>query len=234
MFKIFVKYVLSTSCFSSFHTKSMIYFSRSLEVWIGIEKISIRYHSLNKIKMLTKWIRPIRDSFLGFQNAPLTVVDFGKLYSENYLWSVFISYPKSQSKHLIVSPPQSKGLPCLFSTYQWRAIQFSDVFPSRLLLTRIDDYAKEGGPEDVRLLCSFYHESFRTWIKTIVNKFAFSNRTALILGVHALRSYLKLIFEYELHSLPNKKVSGAKGHGKNYIKVRPPLVCHLLRDRLFL
>ena len=36
----------------------------------------------------------------------------------------------------------------------------------------------------------------------------------LISGVHALRSYLKLICEYELYSLLNKKVSGAKDHGK--------------------
>ena len=42
------------------------------------------------------------------------------------------------------------------------------------------------------------------WIKTIVSKFAISNHTAVILRVHALRSYLKLICEYELHSLPNK------------------------------
>ena len=55
---------------------------------------------------------------------------------------------------------------------------------------------------------------------------------ALILGVHALRSYLKLICEYELHSSPNKKVGGAKDHDKNYIKVRPPLMRHFLRDRL--
>ena len=73
----------------------------------------------------------------------------------------------------------------------------------------------------------FYHESLRTWIKTVVNKFAISNHTALILRVHALESYLKLICEYELHSVPNKKVSGAKDHGKIYIKVRPPLVRHL-------
>ena len=66
-------------------------------------------------------------------------------------------------------------------------------------------------------------------LKQLFNKFAISNHTALILGVHALRRYLKLICEYELHSLPNKKVSGAKGHGKNYIKVKPPLVRHLLR-----
>ena len=76
--------------------------------------------------------------------------------------------------------------------------------------------------------------SLRTWIKTIVNKFAFSNDTALILGVHALRSYLKLICEYALHSLPNKEVSGAKDHSKNYIKVRPLLVRHLLLNRLFI
>ena len=82
------------------------------------------------------------------------------------------------------------------------------------------------------LLCSFYHESLRTWIKTIVNKFAISNYTALILGVHALRSYLNPVCEYELHSLPSKKVSGAKDHGKNYIKVRLPLVSHLLHNRL--
>ena len=71
----------------------------------------------------------------------------------------------------------------------------------------------------------------RTWIKTIVDKCAFPNHKALTLGVHALRSYLKLICEYELHSFRNKKVSGAKDHGKNYIKVRPPLVRHLLRYR---
>ena len=50
--------------------------------------------------------------------------------------------------------------------------------------------------------------------------------------MHALRSYLKLICEYELQSLQNEKVSGAKDHGKNYIEVRPPLVRHLLRNRL--
>ena len=50
--------------------------------------------------------------------------------------------------------------------------------------------------------------SLCTWIKTTVNTFAISNHTALILRVCvclcALRSYLKLICEYELHSLPNK------------------------------
>ena len=75
------------------------------------------------------------------------------------------------------------------------------------------DYAKNGGPGEIRIFCSFYHESLRTWIETVVNKFAISNHTGLILGVHALRSYLQLICEYELHSLPKKKVNGTKDHG---------------------
>ena len=33
-----------------------------------------------------------------------------------------------------------------------------------------------------------------------------SNYKAFMLGVHVLRSFLKLICEYELHSLPNKKL----------------------------
>ena len=62
----------------------------------------------------------------------------------------------------------------------------------------IDDYAKDGGPREVRLFCSFYQESLCIWIKTTVNKFAISNYTALILGVHALRRYLKLIMNMSL------------------------------------
>ena len=65
-------------------------------------------------------------------------------------------------------------------------------------------------------------ESLRTWIKTIVNKFAISNHPALILDLRALRSYLKPICEHELHGLPNQKVTGAKDHGKYYIKARSP------------
>ena len=60
------------------------------------------------------------------------------------------------------------------------------------------------------LLCSFYHESLHIWIKTSVNKFDISNHTASISGVQALRSYLKLICEYELHSLPNKKLKAQR------------------------
>ena len=88
----------------------------------------------------------------------------------------------------------SQGISCLF---------YVDKISSHR--TQIEDYAKYGGPGEVGHLRSFYHDSLRTWIKTIVNKFAISNHTALILRVHALRNYLKLICEYELHSLPNTK-----------------------------
>ena len=33
---------------------------------------------------------------------------------------------------------------------------------------------------------------------------------------------MNLSSEYELHILPNTKVSAAKDHDKNYMKVRPP------------
>ena len=36
----------------------------------------------------------------------------------------------------------------------------------------IDDYAKDNGPGEVRLLYSFYHEPLHTRIKRKVNKFA--------------------------------------------------------------
>ena len=39
--------------------------------------------------------------------------------------------------------------------------------------------------------------------KTIVNKFTILNYTALILGVHALRSYLKLICESDFNRKDN-------------------------------
>ena len=94
-------------------------------------------------------------------------------------------------------------------------------------LNTTDNYAKDGGPGEVWLLCSFYHDPLSNWIKANVNKFAISNHTSLKLGIQALRSYLKLICEYEFHTLLNI----AKDHGKNYMKVRPPLVSHLLRNR---
>ena len=74
--------------------------------------------------------------------------------------------------------------------------------------------------------CSIYHEPLRTWIKTNVNKFAIWTHTAFKSDKQALRSYLKLTCEYELHILPTTKVSAAKDHGKYYMKVGPPLVRH--------
>ena len=40
------------------------------------------------------------------------------------------------------------------------------------------------------------------------------------------------ISEYELQILPDVKVSAARGHGKNYMKVKPLLISHFLRYRL--
>ena len=60
-----------------------------------------------------------------------------------------------------------------------------------------------------------------------VDKFFISTYMALKLGIQALGSYLKLTCEYELHILSNTKVGASKDPGKNYIKVRPPLVRHL-------
>ena len=76
-----------------------------------------------------------------------------------------------------------------------------------------DDYAKYGGPGQVRRLCSFYHESLRTRIQINGCKSAISSYTALKLGEQALKSYLKITCEFQLHISPNKKVSVAKDCG---------------------
>ena len=135
----------------------------------------------------------------------------------------------ASSVHLALNPQYQFLFEVTLSGFDWRGYPFV-VY---ILAYWIDNYAKTGGLGEVRLFCSFHHDALCTSIKTTVNKFAISNHATLILGVHALRSYLKLICEYETHSLPNEKASGAKDHGKNCIKVRPPLVCHLLRNRLF-
>ena len=51
-------------------------------------------------------------------------------------------------------------------------------------------------------------------------------------GIQVLRSFLNPTCEYELQILPNTKVSAAEDHGENYMKVRPPIVRHLLRKCL--
>ena len=50
--------------------------------------------------------------------------------------------------------------------------------------------------------------------------------------MEATRSYLRRACECELHDLPYAKVSTAKDHGENCMKVTMPLVHHLLRNRL--
>ena len=56
--------------------------------------------------------------------------------------------------------------------------------------------------------------------------FAISSQKALKFGVQSLGSYSELLCEYERHILPSVKVGAAKDHGKNYIRVRHPLVIH--------
>ena len=53
-------------------------------------------------------------------------------------------------------------------------------------------------------------------LKQTFRKFAISNHTAFTLGFQTLRSYLELTYEYELHLLPNTKVSAIKDHGENF------------------
>ena len=50
--------------------------------------------------------------------------------------------------------------------------------------------------------------------------------------MQAVKSYLKLICQIELHILPNRKVGAAEDDGENHKKVKPSLVCHLLCNRL--
>ena len=50
-------------------------------------------------------------------------------------------------------------------------------------------------------------------IKQLLISLLFQNHMALIIGVHALRVCLRLTCEYELHTLPNRKVGPAKDHG---------------------
>ena len=86
----------------------------------------------------------------------------------------------------------------------------------------IDNYAKMADHQRRSDFYVVFTMNLCAWIKTIVNKFAISNHTSLILCVRALGSYLKLICKYELHSLPNKKGSGAKDHGKTTSRSNRP------------
>ena len=59
-----------------------------------------------------------------------------------------------------------------------------------------------------------------------VNNFVICNCTSLRSITETKESNLKATGEFEFHISPNKKVSIAKDHGKNYIPIRPPLVNH--------
>ena len=75
----------------------------------------------------------------------------------------------------------------------------------RNLKFTIDDYAKDGGPEGSDFYVVFTMSLCSLELKPTLIKFAISNHTALKLHVQALTSYLSLICEYELYTLPNKK-----------------------------
>ena len=74
-----------------------------------------------------------------------------------------------------------------------------------------DSYSEDDGPGEVRLLCSFSHESLHTSVETNINEFASFKSYGF--EIRCTR-YLRLICEYELYILPDKKVSAAKNHGK--------------------
>ena len=55
---------------------------------------------------------------------------------------------------------------------------------------------------------------------------------ALIIGIHVLRSYLKLICEYELMAYQIEKLVAQRIMVKTKSKVKPLLVCHILRNHV--
>ena len=70
--------------------------------------------------------------------------------------------------------------------------------------------------------------------KQMLISFAILSHAVLKLGTQNLGSYMKLTCEYEVDILSNTKVSLAEDHGENYMKLRPFLARHLLRNCLFL
>ena len=59
-------------------------------------------------------------------------------------------------------------------------------------------------------------------IKTDVRRFGISRHTALKLDIQTLRSYSKLICNYERHTSPNIKAGAAKDHVKGQTSCCPP------------
>ena len=83
----------------------------------------------------------------------------------------------------------------------WNLFAVEDASDADGLKT--DDYAKDGEPGEVWRLCSFCHDPLRTWIETNSYKSAVSSHTILKSGEQALKSYLKIICEFQIHILPN-------------------------------
>ena len=92
----------------------------------------------------------------------------------------------------------------------YKIIKFSDRGNLIRERTSIDNYAKDGGPGEVRRLCSFTMSLWTLELKQTVNKSAISGHTALKLGEQSPKSYLKITCEFQLHILPNEEVCAAK------------------------
>ena len=97
----------------------------------------------------------------------------------------------------------------------------------------IDDNAKDGGPEVIWQLCSFYQDPLQSLLLCLVSYKPNIHRTASN-GFTSLypQCETNLMSNYRVIELP-LQLKSAKAHGKNYIKVKPPLVRHLLCNRVF-
>ena len=65
-----------------------------------------------------------------------------------------------------------------------------------------DDYIRDGGPGEVRFCVALVMSLCQLELKQILISLLFQVIKALNLAINALRSYLKLTSEYELHTLP--------------------------------
>ena len=82
----------------------------------------------------------------------------------------------------------------------------------------MDNYAKDGGPAAVWLLCNFYHHSLPSSFIIITSINNLSSYGYQI-KIDAQLSNLKLICDYQLYDIPGRKVKAAKDHGKKYLDI---------------
>ena len=106
----------------------------------------------------------------------------------------------------------------------WLAIQ---VIPQKVT---IDHYAKDGGPEVLWHLCSFYQDPLRSYLLCLVSYKAKIHRTAS----NGFTESLSSIWDqsYVKSQSYSSSFTIKEAQGKNYIKVKPSLVHHLLRNCL--